>query len=102
VPSKSSGRPTAEARLIEDWARLGNPDEGNPDEFRRICKAILDRPGQGYPVACEAQRIIAAHVDYWRDDIPVERAGGHKHRDLLEKGHVSTPGGRHRSPLGRV
>jgi hypothetical protein len=67
--------------LLEKWARFGNPDE-----MRRICKDILERPRQGYPIAYDAWGIIRAHVEHWRLDVPVERKGSRENRALLKSG----------------
>jgi hypothetical protein len=69
--------------LVAAWARLGDADE-----LTRICHDVLTRrrPRQGYAVAVAAQHIIAAHVDHWRLDVPVEADGGRKNRALLKSG----------------
>lgn len=82
MQSQSSSRLNpAESRLIKDWARFGNPDE-----LRRICKDILKRRRQGYPVAFEAWHIIRAHADHWRLDVPVALDGSRQNRALLKTG----------------
>ena len=82
MPSQSARRLSPdESRLLEDWARFGNHDE-----LRRICKDILKRRKQGYPVAFEALHIIRAHTDYWRLDAPVELYGSRQNRALLKIG----------------
>jgi len=83
LPSRSSRRLNAdESRLVEDWARFGNPDE-----LRRICKDILNRRRQGYAVAFEAWHIIRAHADHWHLDAPVELDSSRKNRALLKLIH---------------
>jgi len=82
VPSGPSRRLSAEeSRLVEAWARLGNPDE-----LKRICIGILARSRQGYGVAFEACHIIRAHADHWRLDAPIELAGSRNNRALLKAG----------------
>jgi hypothetical protein len=82
VPSDSPRRLSAqEFRLVEAWGRFGNSGE-----LQRICRDILTRQRQGYPVAFEAWHIIRAHVDHWRLDAPVELDGSRKNRILLKTG----------------